>query len=178
MCWFKLYSGACTWTSLTSQLYIYIYPMVTGFVPARTMPIRTFPAVLTHWSRVTHICVSKLTTIGADIGSSPGRRQAIIWTNAGKCLFQHMETNFSEILVEIYIFSFKKMYLKMLSGKWRPFCLGNNVLDSNDRCLWKILQNTRVWTHIFMKQPRNNFSRSPLNDKIHTSFSVFTGYQK
>ena len=34
--------------------------------------------ILTHWGRVTHICVSKLTTIGSDNGLSPGRRQAII----------------------------------------------------------------------------------------------------
>ena len=27
-------------------------------------------------------------------------------------------------------FSFKKMYLKMSSGKWRPSCLGLNVLNS------------------------------------------------
>ena len=38
--------------------------------------------VLTHWGRVTHICVSKLTTISSDNGLSPGGRQAIIWTNA------------------------------------------------------------------------------------------------
>ena len=30
---------------------------------------------LTHWGRVTHICVSKLTIIGSDNGLSPGRRQ-------------------------------------------------------------------------------------------------------
>ena len=35
--------------------------------------------------------------------------------------------NFSEILIEINKFSFKKMRLKM-SGKWWPFCLGLNVL--------------------------------------------------
>ena len=39
--------------------------------------------VLTHWGRVTHICVDKLTIIGSDNGLSPGRRQAIIWTSAG-----------------------------------------------------------------------------------------------
>ena len=33
---------------------------------------------LTHWDRVTHICVSKLTIIASDNGLSPGRRQAII----------------------------------------------------------------------------------------------------
>ena len=38
---------------------------------------------LTHWGRVTHIYVSNLTIIGSDNGLSPGRRQAIIWTNAG-----------------------------------------------------------------------------------------------
>ena len=38
---------------------------------------------LTHWGRVTHICVSILTVTGPDNGLSPGRRQAIIWTNAG-----------------------------------------------------------------------------------------------
>ena len=34
--------------------------------------------VLTHWGRVTHICVDNLTTIGSDTGLSPDRRQAII----------------------------------------------------------------------------------------------------
>ena len=31
---------------------------------------------------MTHICVSKLTTIDSDNGLSPGRRQTIIWTNS------------------------------------------------------------------------------------------------
>ena len=39
--------------------------------------------LLTHWDRETHICVGKLTIIGSDNGLSPGRRQTIIWTNAG-----------------------------------------------------------------------------------------------
>ena len=43
----------------------------------------TGKAKLTHWGRVAHMCVSKLTIIGRDNGLSPGRRQAIIWTNAG-----------------------------------------------------------------------------------------------
>ena len=37
--------------------------------------------MIVHWDRVTHICVSKQTAIGSDNGSSPGRYQAIIWTN-------------------------------------------------------------------------------------------------
>ena len=74
------------------------------------------------------ICVSKLTIIGLDYGLSPGRRQAIIQTNAGILLTGPLGTYFSEILIEIYIFSLNKMHLKMSSGKWRPFCLGLNVL--------------------------------------------------
>ena len=77
---------------------------------------------------MTHICVSKLTIIGSDNGLSPARRQAIIWTKAGILLIRTLGTNFSEILSEIRTFSFKKMHLKMSSAKWRPFCLGFNVL--------------------------------------------------
>ena len=39
----------------------------------------------------------------------------------------NLGTNFLEILIEIYIFSFKKMHLKMSSGNWQPFCIGLNV---------------------------------------------------
>ena len=84
---------------------------------------------LTHWGRVTHICVSKLTIIGSDNGLSPGAwRQAIIWTNAGILLIRTLGTNFSEILSTIHAFSSNKMHLKMSSAKWSPFCLGLNVL--------------------------------------------------
>ena len=84
--------------------------------------------ILTHWGRVTHIFVSKLSIIGSDNGLSPGRRQAIIRINAGILLIRPLGTNFNEILIEIRTFSFKKMHLKMSSGKWRPSCLCINVL--------------------------------------------------
>ena len=90
--------------------------------------IRQSSFTLTHWGRVTHICVNKLTIIGSDNGLSPNRRQAIIWTNAGLLLIGPLGTNFSEILIELHSFSFKKMHVKMLSAKRRPFCLGLNVL--------------------------------------------------
>ena len=61
-------------------------------------------AALTHWGRVTHICVSKLTIIGSDNSLSPGRRQAIIWTNAGMLSIRTLGTHFSEILSEIHAF--------------------------------------------------------------------------
>ena len=84
--------------------------------------------LLTHWGRVTHICVTKLTIIGLDNGLSPGRRQAIIWTNAEILLIGALGTNVGEIRIKIDTFSLKKMHLKMSSGKRRPSCLGLNVL--------------------------------------------------
>ena len=92
--------------------------------------------ILTHWGRVTHICVSRLTIIGSDNGLPPDRRQAIIWTNAGILLIGPLGTNFSEISIEIPVFSFKKMRFKVSSAKRRPFCLGLNVLTGKNwmRC--------------------------------------------
>ena len=111
-----------------------------------TKALLTHPILLTHWGRVTYICVGNLTIIVSDNGLSPYRRQAIIWTNAGILLIGPLGTNFSEILIEILTFSFKKMHLKGLSAKRRPFCLGLNVLkqnnctirDTNTKCIfWK-----------------------------------------
>ena len=74
--------------------------------------------VLTHWGRLTHICVSKLTTIGLDNGLSLDQCQTIIWTNVGILLIGTIGTNFSKILSEVHTFSFTKMHLK-ISAKWQ-----------------------------------------------------------
>ena len=89
---------------------------------------------LTHWGRVTHICVSRLTITCSNNGLSPGRRQAIMWTNDGILSIGPLGTNFSENFIEILTFSFTKMRLKVSSAKWRPFCLGLNVLT----CVWRL----------------------------------------
>ena len=94
------------------------------------------PRSLTHWGRATHICVGKLTIIGSDNGLSPGRRQAIIWTNAGILLIGPLGTKFSEILIGIQTFSFRKMHLKISSAKWRPFCLG--LYELRDVVHWTV----------------------------------------
>ena len=110
---------------------------------------------LTHWGRVTHICVGKLTIFDSDNGLSPVRRQAIIWTNAEILLIGPLGTNFSEILIVIQTFSLTKMHLKMASAKWRGFCLGLNVLN-NFLCVlagalrrlhstWK--PSVGIWSH-------------------------------
>ena len=85
-----------------------------------------------HWGQVTHICITKLTIIDSDNGLSPDWCQAIIWTNAGLLLIGPLGTNFSEILIEILMFSFQKMRLKVPSVKRWPFCLGLNVLTVNE----------------------------------------------
>ena len=75
-----------------------------------------------------YMSVSKLTIIGWDNDLSPRRHQAVISTNAAILLIGTYGTNFSEILIKIYLFSFMKMHLEVLSGKWRPFGLGLSVL--------------------------------------------------
>ena len=72
---------------------------------------------ITHWSRVTIMCVSKLTIIGSDNGLSPDQHQTSIWTNVEILLIWDWGTNLSEILIEIHAFPFKKMHLKMHSWK-------------------------------------------------------------
>ena len=81
---------------------------------------------------------------GLDGGLSPGRHQAIIWTNAGILLIGSAGTNFDEMLNEIHTFSFKKMHFKMSSGKWRQFCLGLNVL--NIVVLWYCAGSPLIYT--------------------------------
>ena len=66
----------------------------------------------------------KHTNIGSDNGLSPGRRQVIISSNAGIVLIVSLGTNFREILIEIYTFSYKKMLLEMSSEKQPIFRFG------------------------------------------------------
>ena len=91
---------------------------------------------------MTHICVGKQTIIGSDNGLSPEGRQAIIWTNAGILLIGPYGTNFSEISIKILTFSFTKMRLNVSSAKWRPFCLGLNVLS-----IWCDIE---AWWHMLV----------------------------
>ena len=79
-----------------------------------------------------NFCISKLGHHWfrtSDNGLSPGRHQVIIWTNDGILLIGPLGKKFYEILIGIHTFSFKKILLKMLSGKWQPICLCLNVLN-------------------------------------------------
>ena len=131
--------------------------------------------MLAHWGRATHICIGKLTIIGSDNGLSPGRRQAIIWTNAGILLTGTLGTNFSEILIGIQTFSFRKMHLKILSAKWRPFCLDLNELRVNRK--WKLsfpvsVASVPKWCYCIVKEMA--WSRRP----YYNTLSDTTGIER
>ena len=83
-----------------------------------------------------------------------GRRQAIICTSAEIFLIGYLETNVNEILIDIQTFSFKKMRLKMSYAKWRPFCLGPNVIISQQRNLRNCSCWHGSWCHISTFKPR------------------------
>ena len=67
-------------------------------------------------------------TIGSDNGLSPIRRQVIIWTNddiVNWTLGNKLQWNFIQ---NSHIFSQENAF-ENDSGKWRPFCLGLNLLN-------------------------------------------------
>ena len=91
--------------------------------------------ILTHWGRGTHTCVGILTSIGSDNGLSPGRRQAIVWTNAGILLIEPLGTNFSEFRIQnssIFIQenAFENVVCEMASILSRPQCVNISRLRS------------------------------------------------
>ena len=130
--------------------------------------------VLTHWGRVTHICVGNLNSIGSDNGLAPTRWQAIIWTNAGILLTGPLWTNFNEILIEIQTFSFKKMRMQMSSGKWRPFCIGLNVLTFVLLRSYIQLHLQQIWNTLIslFKTPVSNLS-PPGQNGCHSTDDIF-----
>ena len=111
----------------------------------------TVPCYLIEYWRIYN-----LTIIGSDNGLSPGRCQAIIWTNAGILLIGPSGKNFSEIFIKINKFSFMKMHFKMLSGKRRPFCVSfilGNVIN-----LQQQLQPSFISHNLFQFHP--NYSHN------------------
>ena len=108
-----------------------------------------------------------LTIIDSDKGLLPGWHQAIIWTNAGILLIGPLATNF--ILMEMLIFSFKKMHLKVSSGEWRPFCVGVNVLNHADN-----IPKHDMLIHFSTRRSENN-THQLLNQRMNRS--SFMGQQ-
>ena len=135
--WIFLWQVLHSWEFPSVNLAKLNFIMLMNFKIISTCPLGKWSVINNDWrylslvwsicsskvnslSRVTHICVTKLTIIGSDNGLVP--------TSAGILLIRTLETNFSEILGKIHSFSFKKMHLKMSSANGHLFSLGLNEL--------------------------------------------------
>ena len=108
-------------------------------------------------------CVSKLNIIGSNNDLSPGQRQVIIWTNAGILLICPLRTKFSEMLIEIHAFLFKKntcenVVCKMVDILSRPPCVNTK---NNNPCLFSRVQwwSEKRYHFIPSTLRRGNYSR-------------------
>ena len=110
--------------------------------------------VLTHWDRVTHICVGKLAIIGLDNGLSPGRRQAIIWTDSGIVLIGPLRNKLQwNFIRHSYSFikenALKNVVFEMASILSRPQCVNDYfcwfVWPISFRVTWQALP--LQWRH-------------------------------
>ena len=127
---------------------------------------------LTHWGRMMHICVSKLTIIGLDNGLSPGRRQAIIWTNAEMSLIRNLGSNVCEILSEIHNLPqenpVQNVICEMAVISSQPQCVKTlrQIMDKrlfhDHKMLWSVYnylfvcQNTEIYSlYIFSTMKRH-----------------------
>ena len=87
--------------------------------------------LLTHWGRMTHLYVSKLTRIGSHNRLAPWPAPSHYLTQCWDIVNSNPRNWLRWILSKIHTSSFKKMHLKMSSAKWRQFCLGLNVASWN-----------------------------------------------
>ena len=116
--------------------------------------VYVFATALIHWGRMTHICVSNLTVTGLDDGLSPGRCQAIIWTNDGILLFRPSGTNFSENLIEI------------LTCVWKCRLKNGDHFVSASMCL-KCIWKQRLKSSIIMIMNKIHIDKCPHHPSRH-----------
>ena len=144
-----------------------LYTEVTNFQTHR----------LTLWGPVAHICVSKLTIISSDNALSPGRRQAIIWTNAGILLIRNLGTNFNEMLSKIvtFSFSFESVVCDMASILSRPQWVKPLYTCQNTLTLVLFVQNIahKMAGNVVMKL---TFTSPDINGAIRSMFQISKGW--
>ena len=116
----------------TPSQYLYQCWLISSEVNFRAvsqenLKIFIFVMNLTHWGRVTHICVGNLNIIGSAASHYLHQCWNIVnWTPRNKLRWNVNQNS--------YIF-IHEIHLEMSSGKWRPFCLGLNVLKITDLIL-------------------------------------------
>ena len=131
-------------------------------------------STLTHWGQMTHICISKLSIIDSDNGLSPGRRQAIIWTNVGLLLIERFGT-------KLWNIPLKNLYLKVSSAKvaailsrpqcvtsketlfsskhqWPSWCAVGGVTVTR-HCSHCVSQHISLYKQLFIVQFRDHFPK-------------------
>ena len=79
---------------------------------------------LTHWGRVMHICICKLTIIGSDNGLVTSHYLNQWWNIVNRTLGNKLQWNLNR---NLYIL-IQGNALQNVVWKWRPFCLSFNEL--------------------------------------------------
>ena len=161
------------------------HQIITYIIGIQCVASRFSWLFLTHWGRETHICVGKLTIIASDNGLSPGRRQTIIWTNAGILLIGSLGTNFNEIFYRnSYIFiqenaleNVVREMASMLSRPqyvnelmWRDWCWMHIVAGRNSNIL-KVIFTHDVFCQIVLYKVWH--VQYPMNWLSHINGSIF-----
>ena len=101
--------------NLKRNSYIFIKKMHLKMSSGKSLPFCLGLNVLTHWGRVTHICVGTPT-------KTPSHYLNQWWNIVNLNLRNKLKWNIS-LNSNIFI----KLHLKKSSGKWQAFCLGLNV---------------------------------------------------
>ena len=108
---YEYYAEASVWEIFMPTFHIFIWLVINSLRPSDAF-----------------ICVGNLIIIGSENSLSPGRRQAIIWTNDGILLIGPLGTNFSEILIEnswgfLQENAFENIICEMAAILWEPQCV-------------------------------------------------------
>ena len=123
---------------------------------------------LTRWGRVTYIWVIKLShhCFRSRLVAWPVPSHYLnkCWNFVNYILGIKFQWNFAQKTPQ---FSYKKMRLKISFGKWRPFCLGLNVL----RCCKLHCTSSRVFLNVVCVQ----FGRhASVNSRLPWAFNSIT----
>ena len=106
--------------------------------------------ILSHWGRVTHVCVRNLICSGPDNGLSPGRCQAIIWTNVGILLIGPIGTKFNfnrnsnnflegnafEHVCEMAVILFRPQCVNVFNRRIHNNCISVTIIPSFTSCIF------------------------------------------
>ena len=106
---------------------------------------------------MTHICVNNLTIIGPDNGLSPGRHQAIIWTNAGMLLIGPEKQTSMKFYSEFIHFHSRKSISKCRLEKGGHFVSASMCFKGNWRGLHPAMNTmvTPAWVRQIFNKNRN-----------------------